>query len=265
MLPFAPDWRWFIGRDDSPWYPSMRLFRQQGAGDWYGVTARVRAALATRAAGPTAPRPDRAARAELTELVRAANEHHQAKRHSECEAALRRVLEIDPSNATALHVLALTRHALDEQAEALSLIRRAIEVDPQAAFYCALGIMLHGAGQCEEAVEAGLRALEINPDDPIVYNGIGASLSSLGRPSEAMESYRRALAINPNYFECWANWRIRNNCCCVWTRRPTAIAVHSVFNTTIRRRNARLGCWRCCAATSPTASPSSNGAGDSNR
>src|SRR4029077_12785172 len=31
MLPFAPDWRWQLGRDDSPWYPTLRLFRQPRA------------------------------------------------------------------------------------------------------------------------------------------------------------------------------------------------------------------------------------------
>ncbi len=46
MLPFVPDWRWIIGRDDTPWYPEMRLFRQQSAGDWGGVIARVKESLA---------------------------------------------------------------------------------------------------------------------------------------------------------------------------------------------------------------------------
>jgi hypothetical protein len=36
-LPFAADWRWQTGRDDSPWYPTMRLFRQPRPGDWEGV------------------------------------------------------------------------------------------------------------------------------------------------------------------------------------------------------------------------------------
>ena len=45
LLPFAPDWRWMVGRTDSPWYPTMRLFRQEGRGDWPGVIARVRKAL----------------------------------------------------------------------------------------------------------------------------------------------------------------------------------------------------------------------------
>ena len=45
LLPFAPDWRWMIGRDDSPWYPTMRLFRQTKAGRWEDVVERVREAL----------------------------------------------------------------------------------------------------------------------------------------------------------------------------------------------------------------------------
>jgi len=38
-------WRWLTGRDDSPWYPSARLFRQDHIGDWDGVVRRVRAEL----------------------------------------------------------------------------------------------------------------------------------------------------------------------------------------------------------------------------
>lgn len=41
MLPFSPDWRWLLGRSDSPWYPSMTLFRQSRAGDWDSVVAEV--------------------------------------------------------------------------------------------------------------------------------------------------------------------------------------------------------------------------------
>ncbi|MGE0746123.1 MAG: tetratricopeptide repeat protein [Rhodospirillales bacterium] len=48
LLPFAPDWRWMTGRDDTPWYPTARLFRQPAPGDWDAVFAAVAAALRAR-------------------------------------------------------------------------------------------------------------------------------------------------------------------------------------------------------------------------
>src|SRR5262249_53973763 len=56
MLPFSPDWRWLLDRDDSPWYPTLKLYRQRAPGDWDDVIRRVAADLAARAA----------ARAEVT-------------------------------------------------------------------------------------------------------------------------------------------------------------------------------------------------------
>jgi tetratricopeptide (TPR) repeat protein len=45
MLPFAADWRWLKDREDSPWYPTMRLFRQPVLGDWQPVLCSVQEAL----------------------------------------------------------------------------------------------------------------------------------------------------------------------------------------------------------------------------
>jgi tetratricopeptide (TPR) repeat protein len=45
LLQFSPDWRWLLGRDDSPWYPSARLFRQSSFADWNPVLSRVREEL----------------------------------------------------------------------------------------------------------------------------------------------------------------------------------------------------------------------------
>lgn len=41
LLPFAPDWRWLLEREDSPWYPTMRIFRQPQFGDWASVVEKV--------------------------------------------------------------------------------------------------------------------------------------------------------------------------------------------------------------------------------
>ncbi len=41
MLPVNVDWRWMLRREDTPWYPTMRLFRQESPGDWFGVVDRI--------------------------------------------------------------------------------------------------------------------------------------------------------------------------------------------------------------------------------
>ena len=62
MLPFVPDWRWLLEREDSPWYPTARLFRQRTRGDWEPVMREIAEGLARLAKGHTlagqiAPKP----------------------------------------------------------------------------------------------------------------------------------------------------------------------------------------------------------------
>jgi hypothetical protein len=53
LLPFIPDWRWLLDRNDSPWYPTLRLFRQPTPGDWDTPIRQVLHALP----GPSVPPP----------------------------------------------------------------------------------------------------------------------------------------------------------------------------------------------------------------
>jgi ADP-heptose:LPS heptosyltransferase len=52
MLPANPDWRWMWGREDSPWYPGVKLLRQPVLGDWAPVVERVARDLQALAARP---------------------------------------------------------------------------------------------------------------------------------------------------------------------------------------------------------------------
>ena len=52
MLPFAPDWRWLMARSDSPWYPSVRLFRQGAPRAWTPLIESVAGELAAFVARP---------------------------------------------------------------------------------------------------------------------------------------------------------------------------------------------------------------------
>ena len=49
LLPATADWRWMLSRSDSPWYPTMRLFRQMEAGDWRPVVQKIQVELASAA------------------------------------------------------------------------------------------------------------------------------------------------------------------------------------------------------------------------
>ena len=51
MLPFISDWRWMTNRSDTPWYPSMRLFRQPSHGDWDSVICNIAQSLEKRLGG----------------------------------------------------------------------------------------------------------------------------------------------------------------------------------------------------------------------
>jgi FkbM family methyltransferase len=48
LIPYVPDWRWLLDREDSPWYPSLRLLRQKQPGDWDEVFSRMGSALMQR-------------------------------------------------------------------------------------------------------------------------------------------------------------------------------------------------------------------------
>jgi hypothetical protein len=47
LLSFVPDWRWMMDRTDSPWYPAMRLFRQERFGEWELPVSKIARELGT--------------------------------------------------------------------------------------------------------------------------------------------------------------------------------------------------------------------------
>ena len=48
LLPYVPDWRWLLDREDSPWYPSMKLYRQTSIGNWNSILDRVKSDLSSK-------------------------------------------------------------------------------------------------------------------------------------------------------------------------------------------------------------------------
>jgi tetratricopeptide (TPR) repeat protein len=233
LLPWVSDWRWLIGREDNPWYPTMRLFRQRAGEAWADVMARVAAELdavvrgdAARLAPFKTQGERRAARAaaiieveaaraaappprqmlSAPQAVMLAEQYRRAGRIGEAEDFSRAALEAQPDAAEAAHMLGILAHQSGKLDAAIEHVRHAIALAPEVALYHAnLGEMCRLAGRADEAIAEGRRALELKPDYPEALSNLGIALYEQSQYDEALGCYDRAVALNGDFAEAHSN------------------------------------------------------------
>jgi len=172
----------------------------------------------------------------MSQQLAEAVQHHRAGRLREAEALYRRVLQHDPGNAEAHHLLGLLAHQAGDRRYAIQSLRRAIAADDRRAIYrFNLGVVLNAAGQSEAAMESYRAALALDPAMADAHNNLGLLhlahgdktaaadcfaaaarhdaehgeaqvnlgkvLIDLGRPAEALPRFRRAQALRPDLAE----------------------------------------------------------------
>jgi predicted TPR repeat methyltransferase len=131
---------------------------------------------------------------------------HQQGRLEPAQALYRQVLELDPRQFDALHLLGVIARQQGDTAGAMSLISQAIAVDDaQANAHCNLGVALLDAGLAEDALASHERAIERNPAYALAWSNRGNALRKLGRLDDALLSYQRALELQPTYAEAHCN------------------------------------------------------------
>ena len=235
LLPSVTDWRWMLNREDNPWYPTMRLFRQSRGEDWPDVIARVATELKAVAQGEAArlmpfkaAGERRAARAaaimEIDALHATAALAAPAQQLNPGQALIlaeqkrrqgfladaddlaRRAADAEPDNAEAAHMLGLIAHQSGKLDDAIEHLRRAVALAPDVALYQAnLGEMCRLAGDTDTAIAAGRRALDINPDQAGALSNLGIALFDQGKFEEALEHYDRAIAVQENFVNAHSN------------------------------------------------------------
>lgn len=199
LLSFAPDWRWLLDRDDSPWYPTLRLFRQTTPGRWDEVIRRVSQELSNWLASYERPSVWRPWLAEGLA-------HHQDGRLAEAESAYRHVLRLEPDQADALRFLGVIFRQRGDLSPARDYLEKALAVQPNDAHaHHDLGLVHFAGGHIEQAVAAYRRAIEILPVFPDAHYNLGNASYALGQMEEAEASYRRALEHQPDLTEAHYN------------------------------------------------------------
>ena len=200
VLPHAADWRWLLDREDSPWYPTMRLFRQAAPGDWDEVFGRVADALREQAAvhalTSSAIAYPEGARAWNARGVSAAKRGNL----KEATALFRRALRFQPDFAEAHNNLGNALRNRDELDEAIQRLEKAISLNPAYAdAHHNLGLALAKLRRFDEAIASFHRAIEHNPRSAQVANSMGLTLVQMRRYGEAEASFRKAVEFDPNF------------------------------------------------------------------
>lgn len=193
MLPHMPDWRWQLNRADSPWYPGTRLFRQERAGDWSGVVARIAAALADFCPEAATRRPPAA-----DFPVEEARRHLELKEVANATQLAWAALRQHPFHPQAWNLLAVAAWGRQDAPAAVLFGSRAARFNAgDPANWSNLGAFLKAAGRFEEASFFLQKAVKLSPDSAGAWSNLSNTLSALGRFDEAIEAARRAIELAP--------------------------------------------------------------------
>jgi tetratricopeptide (TPR) repeat protein len=195
FLPHIPDWRWFLDISKSPWYPTMRLFRQPAPGDWKSAITAVCSALQPLIESLSAGAAELESKDEL--LVKAKS-FRRIGDHQAALAICRQVLTQAPNCHEAFFLLGLLYMDTAHFPEAIVSFEQALAIKP-ADPLCLnnLGLAYHRCGRLDAAESAFQAAIASRPDYITAYCNMGNLFLDRNAPKVTIQWYRRALELNP--------------------------------------------------------------------
>jgi tetratricopeptide (TPR) repeat protein len=205
LLPYAADWRWMLDREDSPWYPGMRLFRQQTPGNWTGVITAVMSALAEKKSAfqdtiAIHSAGFETAYADGLDLLLAGRLDAAGK---ELVAALL----LDPRVPEIFNALGVLSREKGLHRVAGRFFRHAVVLDPNYVDgHINRGNNFFAENCFEDALEEYRSAVRINPKEARAHQNQGVVLQALGKFADAAASFQAALQIDPGY--ATARWNL---------------------------------------------------------
>jgi predicted O-linked N-acetylglucosamine transferase (SPINDLY family) len=131
---------------------------------------------------------------------------HQRGQLAQAQALYEQVLQMQPADFDALHLLGVIAIQTNNLERAVELIGRAIDVNPNNAMaYYNRGAALRDLKQYEAAIQSYDRAIALKPDYADAYNNRGSALGGLKQHEAAIQSFDKAIALKPDYAEAYNN------------------------------------------------------------
>lgn len=148
----------------------------------------------------------RAENVSIPKAIQMALEHHQAGRFAEAEGVYRQILQVQPEQADALHLLGMLMQQLGKSGDAINLIIRAIDNSPGYFLYHNnLGTIYQSLNEVDKAIACYRRALALKPDYADACYNLANALRAQAKVGEAIKCYRKAIALKPDYVEAYNN------------------------------------------------------------
>ena len=204
LLPYSSDWRWLRRRQDSPWYPTARLFRQPEVGDWRSVIGILKSELVV--AHHEYRRKCVDSHRQVQELFDQGLAQHRELQLKQAISCYRGALSLAPNLDEAYRNMGLAYYQSGDLNHAAQSYRRSLEIRPDSVdMLLSLGAIYTQMGRFCEAERLFCNALNVDPDNESVHYNLGNLYLKIGRLESAAEQYRMVLEMNPMHTRALCN------------------------------------------------------------
>jgi len=143
---------------------------------------------------------------QLQLMLQQAIQAFQGGNFDRAESILKSVLQVNPKNLPALHILGLIKASQAHYKDAVLLLARAAKISPnEASIQYNLAKALADSGSDKESIPHHKKAVELAPNNPEVWLNYGKTSSNLSRYDEALSYFDKALSLKPDYAEAYLN------------------------------------------------------------
>ena len=210
LLPYVADWRWLLDRDDSPWYPSMKIFRQPSLKDWESVFADIKLQLQEVV--------NNSSFVNEKKLISQDNLDNSLRDNTNSKLSIfedknKQNLDIILSNNTDSQ-LSISEENIIQKSDVEtnsnleinslnSNQEKSQKTESESKLY--LGFDAHQAGKINRARKYYLEALELNPNEAEAWRLLGVIANNCQNYDKAIERLNTAMKLNPNNFMVYNN------------------------------------------------------------